>query len=167
MIAVKPLPNSSWPINQSAPLNCGSRIAFGFYFNTPEAWEMMDKGPAADSPESAEFRTFWGEKSQLRRFQDGFVCEAVHWPAKNWAQRRLICREIMSYLIEKRLNLSQNYVYVADQLDDILNISKLEDAETYGTGEEASLTALEKLDGLTKQLRNLEDLQLPIAQVTS
>ena len=127
----------------------------------------MDKGPAADSPESAEFRNFWGEKSQLRRFQDGFVCEAVHWPAKNWAQRRLICREIMSYLIEKRLNLSQNYVYVADQLDDILNVSKLEDAETYGTGEEASLTALEKLDGLTKQLRNLEDLQLPIAQVTS
>lgn len=165
LTACKPISGTPWPVTEEAPRNRGGRLAFGFCFNAPAAWEVMDKGPAADSPESADFRAFWGEKSQLRRFQDGFVCEAVHWPAKNWAQRRLICREIITFLIEKRLKLGSNYVYVADQLDDVLAIPKLEDADSYGTGEEATLIALEALDGLTKQLRNLDDLTLPISQV--
>jgi len=145
----------------------GKKFALGFCFNTPAAWEMLEKGPPAENPESAEFRAFWGKKSELRRFQDGFVCEAVHWgPAKTWAQRRLICRSIISYLLENRLAIGSNdYTYVADQLDSLLSLSKLQDAEGYGTGEEACRSALEALDGLTKNLRNVDELPLIITMV--
>lgn len=34
-----------------------------------EAYRMLDKGPAPDTPEAAAFRDFWGDKAELRRFQ--------------------------------------------------------------------------------------------------
>ena len=165
LMASKPLPTDPWKIDEEPPKIKNTRLAFGFCYNTPEAWESMDKGPAADSPESEEFRAFWGEKSELRRFQDGFICEAVHWPANNWAQRRLVCRQIITYLMEKRIALKGKFHFIANQLDEFLTIPKLEDVEAYGTGEEAGLSALEALDGLAKNLRNLDDLSLPITQV--
>lgn len=164
LAACRTLPVGSWSIATQPPKN-SLKLAFGLCLNSPAAWEVMNKGPAADDPESAEFRAFWGEKSELRRFQDGFICEAVHWPAKNWAERRLICRQIVSYLLEKRLNLANNYVYIADQLESALIIPKLEDPVSYGTGEEATMKALEAFDELMKNLRSLEDLPLSIAQV--
>ena len=165
LMASQPLPADPWKVDQMPPKISNARLAIGFCYNTPEAWETMDKGPAADSAESEDFRVFWGLKSELRRFQDGFICEAVHWPAKNWAQRRLICRQIITYLMEKRIRVDVKFHFIADQLDGFLSIPKLEDVEAYGTGEEASLAALEALDGLAKNLRNLDDLSLPITQV--
>ena len=45
-----------------------------------EAYRMLDKGPAPDSPEAAAFRAFWGDKAELRRFQASrIVCSCcVH-----------------------------------------------------------------------------------------
>lgn len=165
LAACRRLPVGSWSVATEPPKNTSRKLAFGFCFNSPAAWEVVNKGPAADSPESVEFRSFWGEMSQLRRFQDGFICEAVHWPASNWAERRLICRRIVSFLLEKRLNLSNSFVYIADQLETALFIPRLEKSVAYGTGEEFTMKALEALDELTKNLRSLEDLPLSIAQV--
>jgi hypothetical protein len=36
----------------------------------------------AGDPKATEFREFWGERSQLRRFQDGVVKEVVVWGDK-------------------------------------------------------------------------------------
>jgi len=36
-------------------------------------------GPEASLPEAKDFREFWGERSELRRFQDGVVKEVVVW----------------------------------------------------------------------------------------
>ena len=33
----------------------------------------------SDQPNAAKFREFWGERSELRRFQDGVVREVVVW----------------------------------------------------------------------------------------
>lgn len=165
LIAGKSLATDPWALDKESKSE--NKFALGFCFNAPAAWEVLEKGPPADDPESAEFRAFWGKKSELRRFQDGFVCEAVHWgPAKTWAQRRLVCRSIISYLLEDRLSIDSNdYTYVADQLDSVLSLPKLEDAEGYGTGEEACRSALEALDGLTKDLRNVDELPLIITQI--
>lgn len=159
----KRMPPGTWPVSVKPPDENWS-LAFGFWFNPPAAWELLNKGPPADSPDSADFRAFWGEKSELRRFQDGSICEAVYWPASNWADRRLVCRQIISYLADKHLNLANKYVYLADQLDVVLTIPKLEDQRSYGTGEEATIKALEALEDLTKNLHSLENLPLPIAQ---
>lgn len=45
-----------------------------------EKWnEALTRGPSAKLPEAAEFRKFYGEKSQIRKFPDGSLCEAVMW----------------------------------------------------------------------------------------
>ena len=48
-----------------------------------------------------DFRKFWGEKSQLRRFQDGSICEAVVWPCKTLSDRRRVCGKVVKHVLER------------------------------------------------------------------
>eukprot|EP00887_Chlorella_sp_A99_P002636 scaffold6.g2636.t1 len=46
------------------------------------AARAVDLGPPADQAAAAgRFRALWGDKAELRRFQDGSICEAVVWEA--------------------------------------------------------------------------------------
>jgi U3 small nucleolar RNA-associated protein 22 len=71
-----------------------------------------------------EFRKFWGTKSEVRRFQDGSISEAVVWcsTAATLAQKRMICRQIVTYLLNEKFDipLGNQVIYVADQLDCLL-----------------------------------------------
>lgn len=55
---------------------------------------------ASITVQASDFRTFWGEKSELRRFQDGSICEAVVWEAKTICQKRLIPEQIVKHLLK-------------------------------------------------------------------
>ena len=57
-------------------------------------------GLANVPPQALDFRTFWGEKSELRRFQDGSICEAVVWEASTVCQKRLIPEQIVKHLLK-------------------------------------------------------------------
>lgn len=55
----------------------------------------------------AEFRSFWGEKSEMRRFQDGSIKEAVVWGGGGGGGRRDsveykrdICQYIITHLLK-------------------------------------------------------------------
>lgn len=52
------------------------------------------------SLQAVEFLQFWGERSELRRFQDGGICEAVLWDASTVSQKRLIPQQIVCYLLQ-------------------------------------------------------------------
>lgn len=71
-----------------------------------------------------EFRKFWGKKSEVRRFQDGSISEAVVWcsTSATLAQKRMICHQIVSYLLNEKFDIpiENGVVYVADQLDSLL-----------------------------------------------
>ena len=52
--------------------------------------------------QAEEFRQFWGEKSELRRFQDGAICEAVLWTDKTTInKKRIICSQIVKFILER------------------------------------------------------------------
>ena len=51
--------------------------------------------------QAVEFRNYWGEKSDLRRFKDGSINEAVVWEGDNKAERRLICKQVIHYLLKR------------------------------------------------------------------
>jgi hypothetical protein len=71
-----------------------------------------------------EFRKFWGRKSEVRRFQDGSISEAVVWSSGSTtlAQKRMICCQLVSYLLNEKFGFSteNGVIYVADQLDSLL-----------------------------------------------
>ena len=59
------------------------------------------------SEQVVEFRSLWGEKSELRRFEDGSINEAVLWVRQGAGSRdgmqarKLVCCEIIRHLMHR------------------------------------------------------------------
>jgi U3 small nucleolar RNA-associated protein 22 len=47
-----------------------------------------------------EFRKFWGSKSELRRFEDTSICEAVYFEANEECAKKLIYAEIIKHIFK-------------------------------------------------------------------
>ena len=162
--------NKRWLIDhEAADPNKQQAITFGILLNPENAFSSIDKGPAADGPEAKEFREFWGDKSELRRFQDGFVCEAVYWPAKTAAEKRQIIVQSIEFILHKfaKLNASDFRVTLT-QLDSFLqlkNVKFIEKDFRYGTGEEAAFRISQSYETISKRLRNIDGLVLAITGV--
>lgn len=96
------------------------RISIGITISIDKAVSKVDRGPLNSSSELEIFREFWGEKCQLRRFQDGVIVHAVVWEGKSWGDRgnqtsrlnnhgqdvvilrgSLIAGEIVNYMLSK------------------------------------------------------------------
>jgi U3 small nucleolar RNA-associated protein 22 len=70
--------NSRFSVHKS--LGKGWEIVVGLVVNLERASNRIDRGPSAEESEAvSNFRSFWGNKSQLRRFNDGSIVEAVLW----------------------------------------------------------------------------------------
>lgn len=52
------------------------------------------------SHQAVEFRQLWGSRSELRRFQDGGITEAVLWDGKSMIQRRMVPKQIIAHLLQ-------------------------------------------------------------------
>ncbi|KAL3865413.1 hypothetical protein ACJMK2_042804 [Sinanodonta woodiana] len=157
----KLIPPPKWCVTSRPPkLPNTDRLTFGLLLDSEYSSNILDKGPSADLAEAAEFKEFWGEKSELRRFQDGSICEAVLWAAEGTMdKRRLICSEIVAYVLKKCFGLSRkNLDYIGGQLDDLLHVPIQPNGilSPYGTGEEQTLALMNVYDDLCKILRKLE-----------
>jgi len=77
--------------------------------------------------QAVDFRNFWGDKSELRRFKDGAIREAVVWSkGKTLADKRIICKKIIVFLLKTKFNIfKKHYLYVADQMEDLLKLHKV------------------------------------------
>ena len=58
--------------------------------------------------QAEEFRNFWKEKSDLRRFPDGSIREAVVWPSDTLADRRMICSRIVKHILSRLADTVQS-----------------------------------------------------------
>jgi Nrap protein domain 3 len=124
-------PTISWSVVEKPPNPYERSLVLGLALDSEHALALLTKGPSANLPEAKIFREFWGDRSELRRFQDGSVCEAVVWSGGGMARRRLICREIVQHMANRHMGLGAGDVlYIADQFQSVLENS---------TGEEGSL----------------------------
>jgi len=158
----------------------GKHIQLGLILQPEHAYEVLNKGPAAnEDPEgAAEFRRFWGEKSNLRRFQDGSITEAVVWGTAQDApsKKRLIVRQIVLHLLEHHLQLeSKDVQYIAAELDQVYHltpwfkVNKLKtkiplDQDT--DAEALSPHVIRCYDELARQLPGLNDMPLEIVSIS-
>ncbi|XP_034171311.2 nucleolar protein 6 Mat89Ba [Osmia lignaria lignaria] len=160
------LPNeiSEWECTVNNDNDIG-QIFIGLELNREFCFNIVEKGPEANLPEANEFRKFWGDKSELRRFQDGSIREAVVWSkGKTLSGKRLICKKIVIFLLTKKLRFFRNhFIYIADEMEELLKLRKVKITHfAYGTGEEAALKAINTLNGLEKELMSLTDIPLAI-----
>ena len=73
--------STSRPTSQAHP-STPDVIFIGIIHNPQQAFHLVDHGPAAGDEDQValeQFREFWGEKSELRRFKDGRILESVVW----------------------------------------------------------------------------------------
>lgn len=139
-------------------------VAFGLVLHPQYALDVIIKGPAANDNEAAnEFKKFWGEKSELRRFQDGTVIEACLWetPTSSLRHKRLIVKNIVLYLLNHHFNITEKHIaYAADQFDFAYILDEiffqLNPDETKDT-EHLSSAIIRNFDELAKKIRGLEN----------
>nr|CAD7198663.1 unnamed protein product [Timema douglasi] len=162
-IAVSLEDTPHWSISIEPPASADS-LTVGFTLDPVHAFINIDKGPTANTEEAEKFRDFWGPKSELRRFPDSSICEAVVWRVTTLADKRMVCGQVVEYLLASRLGLK--VTYVADQYETLIKHSKVKPADfEYGTGEEATLAVLSVFNELSKQVRELNELPLEIISV--
>ncbi|XP_078077355.1 nucleolar protein 6 [Mustelus asterias] len=153
---------SEWPINADPPKHKDSRhLSFGVLLDSAFSTNVLEKGPQADSPEAADFRDFWGDNSELRRFQDGSICEAVLWQGNSMCDRRLIPEQIIKHLLELHANLpTSSLCYVGGLLDSLIEVEK-----GHSGSEEKIVSVVQSYDDLSRKLWNLTGLPLSVTSV--
>ncbi|KAJ7335150.1 hypothetical protein JRQ81_013091, partial [Phrynocephalus forsythii] len=152
-----------WPINADPPKHkdAGS-LSFGLLLSPDFATRVLERGPEADKPEALAFRQFWGVRSELRRFQDGAICEAVLWEASSVSQRRLIPEQIVRHLLKLHMDIPESSIcYMGALLESVIKVGR----EPAGTGEEAMVSLVRSYDDLSRKLWNLEGLPLTVTAV--
>uniref|UniRef100_A0A8C4UBK7 Nucleolar protein 6 n=1 Tax=Falco tinnunculus TaxID=100819 RepID=A0A8C4UBK7_FALTI len=152
-----------WPIDAEPPKHKDvGPLTFGLLFVPGFADSTLEKGPQADHPEALDFRTFWGEKAELRRFQDGSICEAVVWEANTVSQKRLIPEQIIKHLLKLHADIPESSIcYMGALLESVIRTGK----EVSGLGEEAMVNVVCSYDDLSRKLWNLKGLPLTVTAV--
>lgn len=151
-------PPASWCLHLDRP--SPKNLMIGILINPEEAGRAVDKGPAADDAVLAkEFRAFWGEKSELRRFKDGSIVEAVVWDQPSHEKYRIVS-EIVRYIISMhfgRIKL-RSINAALPQFYETLNDCGLPFADP-------TLNLWKAFNSVSETLRNLETLPLKITSV--
>ncbi|RNA10246.1 hypothetical protein BpHYR1_032766 [Brachionus plicatilis] len=126
---------SNTKLTNSKPSETLPSIIIGLLFS--DSFDnILIKGPSSTSPEAVEFRKFWGSKSELRRFQDTSICEAVYFEAKDLASKRLVYSEIVKHILDYHLSISVDNLKFCDrQMNSLLSLPS-GIIDNYGTGEE-------------------------------
>ncbi|KAE8292305.1 Nucleolar protein 6 [Larimichthys crocea] len=94
-------PDPEWSVESEAPKHKAQPpLSFGLLLKPDLATSVLERGPPADSPKAAEFRELWGSRSELRRFQDGGITEAVLWDGQSMCQKQLVPKQIITHLLQ-------------------------------------------------------------------
>ncbi|XP_075823608.1 nucleolar protein 6 [Microtus pennsylvanicus] len=156
-------PVPEWDIKEDPPKHkdCGT-LTLGLLLQPEGLTSVLDLGPEADRPEASDFRQFWGSRSELRRFQDGAIREAVVWEAASVSEKRLIPQQVVTHLLALHADIPDTCVhYVGGFLDALIQGPK----ELSNTGEEALALAVRSYDDLSRLLWGLEGLPLTVSAV--
>ncbi|XP_068616860.1 nucleolar protein 6 [Brachionichthys hirsutus] len=156
-------PSPEWSVESDAPKHKAQPpLSFGLLLRPDVATSVLERGPPADGPKAAEFRRLWGPRSELRRFQDGAITEAVLWDGKSMHQKQLVPQQIITHLLQLHADIPESCIrYTGAIVDDVIRTG----SEVPSTGEEESLLVVQSYDDLSRKLWRLEGLPLSITAV--
>ncbi|KAG8814643.1 hypothetical protein FRC17_001031, partial [Serendipita sp. 399] len=140
-------------------------IEIGLILDPEHAFRLIDRGPSVDAgAESiADFRDFWGEKAELRRFTDGAIVECVAWEVESPHERISIPSRIVQHVLTRHFNIQTvagvQSSYDAFILPHISAPSRRFSSIEKGGGYKAAMQAF---DGLVKRIKSMD---LPLSLV--
>jgi len=146
----------SWTVSSPHPSVAVAKVTIGLLINPEAALRLVDHGPAVEEKqESKQFRDFWGDKAELRRFKDGRISESLVWSADT-----PVAQQIIHYLCAKHLKLSPHAVKP---------FAGLEKSQLRGSvsSDEAFQAVNTKFQSLSSTLHHLDGLPLPVRSVSA
>lgn len=147
-----------WPLGFPRCIEGGRLDLFvGLLLNTKKCWQTVDHGPSAeDQAASQEYREFWGEKAELRRFKNGSILESVVWDIKD--PKQTVLDQIITYLLRQHTT-----VILGSTFNHILPCRSSHAANPIMP----FLPVITSFNALEKKVRSLDKLPLQIRQITA
>eukprot|EP01156_Anaeramoeba_ignava_P010142 Anaeramoba_ignava/a478962_20.p1 GENE.a478962_20~~a478962_20.p1 ORF type:complete len:865 (-),score=294.69 a478962_20:224-2818(-) len=102
-------------------------LIIGINLNPENCFKIVDRGPEADDQiKAAKFRKLWGKLSELRRFTDGSILEAVAWE-KYTEKQESIPRAIAEFLLAHHfgLEVGKHFHFIGDKFSKLIKIQKM------------------------------------------
>lgn len=141
----------------------GKKISVGLLLDSDNAARVVDHGPSAEEREEASsFRSFWGEKSELRRFKDGSILESLVW--SDLPSAPSILHQILVYILDKFFGYEEGDIeYVGDAYDEKLRNAG-DGIVSYSTPAFQTITnAFRSLEGT---VQNMDEVPLVVRQLS-
>jgi U3 small nucleolar RNA-associated protein 22 len=172
---VRPLAEESeeWSIQDNS-LPARRKVAIGLRLNSDNAWRIVDKGPSADDKAaSTQFRQFWRGKSELRRFKDGAIIEAVVWEGLSTENRHRVLDAIVNFIVPahcpqltpSQIKTSNAALYSALDVEEPAALKSKASSASF----ESTMNSVSKLwvifNSFAKTLRGLDSLPLKVSDV--
>ncbi|KAF7590172.1 hypothetical protein BBP40_003193 [Aspergillus hancockii] len=134
----------------------------GLSLNPENAMRVVDHGPLAEQKEeAATFRSFWGEKAELRRFKDGTIRESLVW--SDQPSSSSIVYQLLAYILQRHFNYVENEIrFIGDEYDERLRNSG-DGIISYSSPSFQLIT--DAFNSLEKSFQELEDVPLTVRQL--
>ena len=110
-----------WPVGgKPSPKKTSEGLNVGLLLDSENSTRVVDHGPSAEQKEeAASFRSFWGEKAELRRFKDGSILESLVW--SDQPSSPSIVRQILGYSLGLHFDITEDDIgYIGDEYDEKL-----------------------------------------------
>ncbi|KAI9373225.1 Nrap protein [Aspergillus egyptiacus] len=149
---------ASWPVETKSHRKEEVRsLRVGLLLNSENATRVVDHGPSAEDKEAAaNFRSFWGEKAELRRFKDGSIRESLVWSEDSSS----IVQQILIHVLNRHFKYSENDIcYIGDEFDDQLRENG-DDILSYSSSAFQLIT--EAFSTLEKSIQSMEGVPLTV-----
>ncbi|KAF8269425.1 Nrap protein-domain-containing protein [Lactarius quietus] len=155
------------PLSQGHPTD-PTDIFIGLVLDQERAFRLVDQGPSATEPRSdaqVAFCELWGNKAEVRRFQDGSITESVVWHVRNSDERAHIPVMIVRHILGRHFGVCRNSVTSwQPEFDKLLRLPPTITSHYRAAGFKAAFLAFQTLAKSIKQLG--EELPLTVTNIS-
>ncbi|KAL5332646.1 Nrap protein [Aspergillus crustosus] len=148
-----------WSVESKSHRKAGARkLSVRLLLNSENATRVVDHGPSAEEKEAAaSFRSFWGDKAELRRFKDGSIRESLVWAE---GPSSPVVRQIISHILNRHFNYNEDDIgYVGDEFDEELR-NNGDGIFSYSSPEFQLIT--DSFSSLEKSVQTMENVPLTV-----
>ena len=154
------------PITQAEPGRLDT-IEVGLILDQAQAWRLVDHGPSVDDLEAGqEFKEFWGNKSELRRFKDGAIVESVVWDVNTAEGRAHIPLRIVEYILGHHFSIPADHIHGFSPQYDSLLIRPPGLVRLYSTEVGGYRSAITAFDSLVKTIKTSGFIPLSLVNLS-
>ena len=165
LLNIKAPPTRAWDaISPQRSTKDFYQVQVGLLLDPENISRTVDRGPSAEKRlAAAEFRRFWGDKAELRRFKDGSILESLIWSNSDATEN--VLKQIVTYVVGRHLGeyAIHSIEFIGQSYDHLLPGTNAANNNPLTLFE----VVMSTFGSLEKTLRALEGLPLQIRQISA